>query len=494
MKYLFTLAIATISVLILGCKESYPSIYMEEEPVPDVIHAENDEDGRVPITPTMSEPQYDIITRGSGAFEPYEIDKEKWKQAKFHTYAFLGSNIFSRSDMVYGQIDYSNQDNPTKRDSTRCLLWDQIMKITNDDMNVQFFDSNDNRVTRYYNWQHQNWKYNFFTFYADDLDVSNAKASNKDIKVEFDIDGTQDIMHAVAYHTEEQFDTAVAKLIEGEDKPLHQYGNELLYSTMAGHRGLHPIFDINHLLTRLDFVIKGAKPASTSFASTSDSYRKIVVTKVTVSVPNHATLTIAKDDWADSTIYKTDLNNNNVITFSGTPRELPLIMNHEPASNYYTWLNNEPDYTNMFDDNTPQFHIDTTAIKSLGKPIMLPPSDMFVVTLSSVMLNISGDATKMSGNLVGRPDPKNPSDSIRIEPLNDISYNVRYSNGSFEAGNKYTVIISVYGVQNVEGTLTLNAWIGRDAGDFIGKEQGEYNPNGDHVVSVGDDDEEDNGQ
>ena len=479
MKYIFTLALATISFLILGCKESYPSIFMEEEPVPDVIHAENDEDGRVPITPTMTEPQYEILTRGTGAFGNFDVDSDHWLSAKFHTYALLGSNIFSNSD-AQGFVDYTRNDNDHR------LLWDQRMKITDGSLNVHFFDESDNLVTRYYSWQRQNWKYNFFTYYADDLDLNGKEiVSAKDIKVSFDIDGTQDIMHAVAYHTNKQFDDAVKDLNEEEDKPIHQYKDELLYSTMAGHRGLNPIFNINHLLTRLDFMIKGAKPANASSSDNMpDSYRKIVVRKVTVTVPNHATLTIADEKWSDSTVYKTDLQNNNVITFSGTPQELPIIMNREPVENYYKWILEDDKYKeNPYKEEDAQFHITSTKISALGKPIMLPSSDMFVVTLYSDMLDVSASSTEDDGFLVNK-----------IKSLDPIHYNVRYSNGAFEAGHAYTVIISVYGVQNIEGTLTLNAWIGRDAGDFVGKEQGEYNPNGDHVVSVGGDDEEDNGK
>lgn len=475
MKYILTLTIAAISLLMLGCKESYPLMYMEEEPVPDVIHAENDEDGSVPIVPSMTEPQYDILSRGTGAFGYFDIDTDHWLSAKFHTYALLGSNIFSKSDAM-GVVDY------TRKDDDHRLLWDQRMKVTDASLNVHFFDESDNMVTRYYSWQRQNWKYNFFTYYADDLDVSGKEiVSAKDIKVNFDIDGTQDIMHAVAYHTKEQFDDALNNLTEEEDKPVHQYGNELLYSTMAGHRGIHPIFNINHLLTRLDFMIKGAKPANASSSSTMpDSYRKIVVRKVTVSVPNHATLTIANDDWSDSTVYKTDLANNNVITFSGTPQELPIVMNRKPVEEYYKWILDDDKYKeNPYKDDDSQFHITTSKVNVLGKPIMLPPSEEFVVTLYSDMLDVSATSTEDSGFLVNK-----------IKSLDPIHYNVRYSNGSFEAGHAYTVIISVYGVQNIEGKLTLNAWIGRDAGDFVGKEQGEYNPNGDHVVSIGEDEED----
>ena len=464
-----------VSLLMLGCKESYPALYMEEEPTPDVVHAENDEDGRVPIVPTMTEPQYDIITRGSGAFEPYEIDKEKWKQAKFHTYAFLGSNIFSQSDPE-GVIDYNSRN-----DTTKCLLWDQIMKITNDDMNVQFFDANDNRMTRYYNWQHQNWKYNFFTFYADDLDVSKAEAvSNKEIQVNFDIDGTQDIMHAVGYHSKEELDAALNKLTNDEDKPLQQYGNELLYSTMSGHRGIHPRFNINHLLTRLDFKIKGANPKSSNTDTIKNTFQKMIVKEVLISVPTSATLTIAKDDWSDSTIYKADLENNNVIKFSGPSKDLKLGMFYKPAHDYFKWLITDSTYVEKYGNNQPQFHISTTDELDLGEAILLPPSDVFVVKLKTDMLDLPANISPSDtiGSLVGD----------KIKKMGDITYNVRFPNGTFKAGHAYTVIISIYGPQNIEGSVISSPWIGREK-----DESGTYVPSADHIIKVGEDgDEEEN--
>lgn len=472
MKYILTYTIAAISILMLGCNESYPVMYMEE-PTPDVIHAENNENGQVPIIPTLTEPQYDILTRGTGVFEPFEIDKEKWKNAKFHTYAFLGSNIFSQSD-PQASIDYHHSN-----DTTKYLLWDQIMKITNDDMNVQFYDANDNLVTRYYNWQHQNWKYNFFTFYADDLDVSGATVpsnNNKELEVTFDIDGTQDIMHAVGYHTKEELDYALNKLTSEEDKPLQQYRNELLYSTMSGHRGIHPNFSINHLLTRLDFRIKGANPKNSNDNTTINTYQKIIVKELVVTIPTHATLTIAKDEWSDSTVYKTDLKNNKVISFSEPMKDLQLDMFYKPAHEYFPWLVNDDTYMAKYGNNEPQFHLSTTEDLALGKAILLPPSDMFVVQIKTDMMDLAAEGDSLVGS--------------KIKNMGEITYNVRNPNGSFEAGHAYTVIISVYGPQNIEGSVSSSRWIGRED-----KGGGTFEPSEDHIITVGEDgEEEDNGK
>lgn len=467
--------IIVASIVFIGCNESYPIINMEEEEV-KIIYPENSESGRVPIVPVLTDPQFELITRGVGPFGPWETDKEKWLNAEFHTYALLGSNRFSDAD-AEGAVNYRTPD------ETHRLLWNQKMKIVGNDLNVKFYDNSNNEEVRYYSWSHQNWKYNFFTFYADDLDVivEDKNISSKEIKGSLEIDGSQDIMHAVAYHTKEQFDKGVKNLTDDEDKPLHEYGNELLYSTMSGHRGLQPIFNINHLLSRLDFMVKGAVPSNISTTSAgADSYQKIVIRKVTVTVPNKGTLTIAKDDWADSTVYKADLASNNVITWSGAPKPLYVNMKSQLVTDSYPWIINDEKYKeNPYASDDVHFHITDTKVAVLGEPIMLPPSDMYRVTLYTDMLDLSAGANHEEGFLLNK-----------IKSLDPIVYNITYRKDEpFKAGHAYTVIISVYGVQNIEGRLTLNAWIGRDAGDFVGKKEGEYDPKGDHVISISDDDD-----
>ena len=476
------LYIAVASIFLAGCRQSYPVLNMDEDDIRE-IYPENSESGRVPIVPTLTDPQFELITRGNGAFGPWETDKDKWMAAEFHTYAFLGSNRFSTVD-PQGWIDYNynekyKNENDNNKWPPQCLLWDQIMKISGDDLNVKFYDDLGNETTRYYSWTHQNWKYNFFTYYVDDIDVSNKEDyifSNNELKVKITPDGSQDILHATAYHTKQQFEDAIKNLTENEDKPLHEYREELLYTTMAGHRGLHPIFNVSHLLTRLDFLIKGAIATS----GAEEGYKRIVVRKVTVEVPGQstsATLTIAKDAWSDSTVYKADLEANRILEWDkGETGQFYVKLAHRPVSDDYTW----GDEAKRYSDDDSQFHISDTKIAALGEPIMLPPSDFFKVTLYSDMLDMVESKTVPGTYIINK-----------VETLAPIEYNVTYRKSEpFMAGHAYTVIINVYGVQSIRGSLSLKAWIGHDASEYIGKDDGEFDPDDDHLIIISDDERE----
>lgn len=463
------LYIAVASIFLAGCRQSYPVLNMDEDDIRE-IYPENSESGRVPIVPTLTDPQFELITRGNGAFGPWETDKDKWMAAEFHTYALLGSNRFSTVD-PQGGIDYRNTD------ETHRLLWNQKMKISGDDLNVKFYDDLGNETTRYYSWTHQNWKYNFFTYYVDDLDVKDKEiVTNDEVKVKITPDGSQDILHATAYHTKQQFEDAIKNLTENEDKPLHEYREELLYTTMAGHRGLHPIFNVSHLLTRLDFMIKGAIATS----GAEEGYKRIVVRKVTVEVPGQntsATLTIAKDAWSDSTVYKADLEANRILEWDkGETGQFQVKMVEKPVSDDYTWGDDAERYT----DDDVQFHITDTKIAALGEPIMLPPNDFFKVTLYTDMLDMVESKTSPGTYVI--------NNIVKLAP---IEYNVTYKKSEpFMAGHAYTVIITVYGVQSIKGTLTLNAWIGHDSSTLIGKDDGEFDPDEDHLIIISDDERE----
>ena len=464
------LYIAVASIFLAGCRESYPVLNLEDEENIKEIYPENSESGRVPIVPTLTDPQFELITRGVGAFGPWETDHEKWMNAEFHTYALLGSNRFSTSDSQ-GVIDYRNTD------ETHRLLWDQKMKISGNDLNVKFYDDLGHETTKYYSISHQNWKYNFFTYYVDDIDVKGKENVTADeVKVTFDMDGSQDILHAVAYHTKEQFEEGIRNLTDNEDKPLHEYREELLYTTMAGHRGLHPIFNVSHLLTRLDFMIKGAIATSGG----EEGYKRIVVRSVTVEVPGQsrtATLTIAKDAWSDSTVYKADLEANRVIEWKQDKTEqYTMKLAQRPVSEDYDW----GDEAKRYSEDDSQFHISDTKIAALGEPIMLPPSDLFKVMLYTDMLDMVPSTESPSGYEIKK-----------VISLAPIEYNVSYKEDEpFMAGHAYTIIINVYGVQSIKGSLTLNAWIGHNSGDLIGKDDGEFDPNEDHLIIISDDEGE----
>ena len=445
------------ALLLVSCHESYPALYMEEEPEGATIHPENGELGPVPIVPTLADPLYDIHTRGTGAFEEYDDDAEHWENADFRTFALLTANQFSRSE-ANGTANYAATD------TLHRLLFDQRMRISDGALNVHFYDPSGQQVAKYYNWERQNWKYNFFTYHADNCqdgapDNVRYTTTQDAVTVGVTIDGSQDILHAMAYHDPEQWDAALEAIQETEgyedveDKPLRQYGTELVYSTMSGHRGVQPIFNVSHLLTRLDFMIKGAIPVNAT--DETGDFRQIVVRKVSVQSPSRGTLMVANDAWTDTAQYHRDLEAGRLLTFAPERTYLPVLLHRAPASDYYPWLSDSPEYQERYHDGDDLFHISSTKSRPLGKSIMLPADTMFRVKLDVDFLDIAAGSDPTHGSLKGP-----------VRELNSIEYEIKYPPGGFQPGHAYTVIISVYGVQQIKGQLVLNAWLGQTAEAF----------------------------
>lgn len=477
-----------LTVVLVSCEETYPALYKEEKT--DIgVPSENKEVGRVPIVLTMGDPQYELLTRGTGAFEDYAIDAEHWRNADFRTFAFLTSNKHAKES----DVDY------TKKSLDAALLYDQRMRIADASLQIQFLDENLNQVTKYYNETHPQWRYNFFTYYADDCqkyegDAIAYKTDRKTVKVNVEIDGTQDIMHGFAYHTSEQFKDTIKALYGGDEapselKPLLDEDNDTLrylYSTMAGHRGIHPVFHANHLLTRIDFKVKGVKSKDKDKDDAEmDNYQKIVVRKVVVeNVPYKGTLMVANDDWKNPSKYLEALKYEakeeaKVLTFDkSATKDIDVIMEKAPVTDTFDWLEEDPIYQEQgpYTEENAQFHITSETSKTLGKAVLLPPCNRLLIRMEADFLDIGKNAE--TGKLELKSKIK------RLTVYYDVTYKKDDVVRAFEGGHAYSVVINVYGVQKINGSMVLNGWVGEDGG--------EYDPDDEnHQIDIGLDDEED---
>ena len=519
-KRLFRMSLqALLAFCVVSCSESYPNLYMEEED--NTIYPSNGETGGVPILPSLVDPMFGVYTRGQGQLDYYEDsrdnkeNKERWESADFYTFALLTGNQYYQQPIYFDATDVVPQS-PSgyapNSDPIHTLLWNQKMKIK--DKNILFFDG-DNRSTKFYNWVHQNYKYNFFTYHIDDATIKNAPYVPQDdrtkVKIKFEIDGTQDVIHGLGYHTwddiqdwQNAVDKANPNGLGTEYKPIMEdvYSDrnaefprtDLLYSTMSGHRGLNPRFHVNHLLTSLKFMIIGIKSDndvntggdSEENDAFPENYKQIVVRGITVEAPSVGTMTIANDAWSNPAVYKDDIDNNRLITFDENDQPvnedewgLDVKLDMVKVTDTYPKLKGDGlfrdpyDPSKSYDDVSPQWHITKNAITSVGDVIMIPPCPQVKVKLKTDFLDISANGDKLNSPIAHLPD---------------IEYTLNYA-GGFKAGNEYTILISVYGVQQVNGSIELDSWT-HCPEDLEGAGP-ESNKNGDHVIAVGGDDEED---
>lgn len=240
-------------VLTTGCNESYPGIQYEES---DEVTGNVESSDSLPIMLTVNAPQLSFATRGTGA-----IDEENsiWKteQTRFYVYAFLANNNFYDGPTDYTrhatnpQNDFCLVDDPATGHG-RMVRFERTGDATDADGGLEWADG-DGKV--YYNYTHQDYKYDFFLYHIDDATVSNFNRQQDEISFDVEIDGTQDIISGVASPS----GSDIERLENESNKEfLYDLKNEqnYVYSTLLAHRGVHPNFKVRHELVRFRFFIK----------------------------------------------------------------------------------------------------------------------------------------------------------------------------------------------------------------------------------------------
>ena len=474
-----------MTAFLCGCAETYPAIEDQLIPEQREVYASSEHESElVPIRPTLDAPDFHITTRGSGPFDAWEVSSEHWKQAQFHVFAYQTNNKYY-SGSVNMTLKNDGQKSNGITSESQCLLYDRIMKIQ-DSKTVKFVNNPEGgevegEAVYFYSPTHQNYKYNFFTYYVDDAakgKILDHSEPNK-VKLDVEIDGSQDLMHSFAYHTEDYYNDLVVKRIDEYDKNLikiltdkDSYAN-LLYSTITGHRSIDPYFKINHLLSKFNIKVRGAKSQETA----TNDYKNIIITSISMESPNKGTLTVANDDWgkllSDAEI--------NALTDEEKKLEQELRLGYVyerdyAAGNLIEWKKKNADGKEVFDtewlttpikshkvnstgfdatiletiDLDTYYHVDSQEEKDLSqRALLLAPTDEYKLTIDGWFINhISADDEKYEGAWLEK------------WPVAD-AIPVRLKDGKpFEPGKEYTLTIYVYGRQKVGLEISFGeSWI-----------------------------------
>lgn len=473
-----------MAAFLCGCSESYPVIEDQLIPEQREVYASSEHESElVPIRPTLDAPDFHITTRGSGPFDAWEVSSEHWKQIQFHVFAYQTNNKYGGAvNMNSVKIDGQTANGIISENG--CLLYDRIMMIQ-DSKTMKFVnpsDINEEKVF-FYSPTHQNYKYNFFTYFMDDAadnkPLNHSSEPNK-ITLDFEIDGTQDLMHSFAYHTEDYYKEIVSQRIKEYDKNLikiltdkDSYSN-LLYSTATGHRSIDPYFKINHLLSKFNIRVRGAKSQQTA----ANDYKNIIITKISVESPNKGTLTVANDAWgkllSDAEInalsdeekkleqelrlgyaYERDYAAGKLINWKkkkdsdGNYRfdtewlTTPIKSNKVNSTSFDATILNEIDESSYY-------HVDSQEEKELSEQaLLLAPTDEYRLTIDGWFINhINADDENYEGAWL----EKWPIAQDIPVKLNDGK--------PFEPGKEYTLTIYVYGRQKVGLEISFGeSWV-----------------------------------
>lgn len=256
-------ALAIGLTALVGCSKSYPGVHYDEMDG-SMIGSQETFDS-IPILLTFNAPELTFTTRGLG---PIDQNYPRWAKEKvtFYVFAFQAPNFAAPNA---SRIDYRVTH---AQDANMCLVDgtdDKPINVTGHGKAVVLGSTGDNAsldgslgwkavdYPSYYNNEHQDYKYHFFAYNIDDARMlSNTVQRTKDsITLELEVDGTQDLIYSVARpaYSEDEM-----KQMSGEDfKSIFERGiDNYVYSTMLGHRNIHPNFQMKHSMVRFNFNMK----------------------------------------------------------------------------------------------------------------------------------------------------------------------------------------------------------------------------------------------
>ena len=229
-----------------------------------------------------------------------------------------------------------------------------------------------------------------------------------------------------------------------------------LYSYRAGLSGINPIVPINHLLCQMDVVLTGSPVANDStengHAGYTYLYQKVVLNDVALKAPTSGTLTIADDSWTADT-YAKALDNGTIFApdeNSKTLQHVKLISN-PVADNMYTRTYNPGVHFNILAGQLPEGGIYHHLNSKNGerdtlsaRPILLVPAKSYIIQLGGYWAD-DIDASGTHCTWRAMPDVKIPV--------------VAAGNNGFQRGHHYTLLINMYGPQNITLGAVLDEWI-----------------------------------
>lgn len=349
-----------------------------------------------------------VATRGTGTVGGVEGDND-WAGQSFRLYMFNKGTVVPATESDGHTAIYENYDfrAPGSGESGVATAFDQSVK--------------------YYP---TSGSFDFVAYRIDDATgtpavptaVGSDPANPDSIVIGVKIDGTQDIMSAVAVPSDEE----LALLSSYPDR---------YYSSYSAHRGVNPNLLFRHLLTRLNFQIIGGNEASCVKAGEAAGQETCVrVTKIEVLSKSAGSLTIAKAGG--------DMTSAGSLQFDSEVDTLVLMQRPEGASDN---VDLEP-----MDVVMPTWN----SISNSGNEVQAGDA-MLVAPDRSYEVKITLRQRVQTG-VDGSDRPVMEDKELIVKDV--ISLPSSSSAAGFLAGNSYNVKIVVYGLEKVNVNATLTPW------------------------------------
>ena len=410
MKKIFSLIAMAAILSVAGCKKAGVTATVTAP-----------EEGNVPVTFGLMQSGFDVSTKSVGPVDAWDgNDLYIFGYASTHTdYSEGQAYIYNvkATTIAYGEEGF--QEGNTQ----------QALKVEHD-VTYDLPEGGTETVKEPFYYEGTNI-YDFYGYYIDDAatnaDFSSPVEADADpvpvtvtdgtpdatvaegtvlpdgVYIPFQINGSQDIMIAMADKSTDVGETGVPE--------------SRAYSAYAARRGVHPNLPFEHQLARFKFKI----------VSGSEAGNNVNVNSVSLTSPSRGYLCVVGE------------NRGIVAAANDTPTE--LFLKEAPADG------------KELTDLTPQApaaftegkRADIETVPTIGKDILvIPGQNSYKLTLTTSMTDVHTEMADQTYTLT----PANIADA------NGDTGNV----SAFEAGKYYTITVIIYGLEEIKITATLGEW------------------------------------
>lgn len=397
----------------------------------------------IPIILSLGMSDFEILTRGSGEVNNGN-DADFWDKVRFYVYAF---NKDTQTDLSKPWSE-ANEDN--------CLLdghrngganvpvsnHGKEVGVKKEDSNLMLFYPDKDSQEIYYNMNHTDWPYNFFAYYLDDW-IGECHREKDRIYYDVELDGRRDFMSAMA-NPEAQRD-------KYKDNPYCDKIMSRAFSAYSANHGLNPVFQFEHHLVLLRFVV--CRPGASKDGDIPELDPTLTVKSIELDSKYKGRFTVAVNDPNN----KETTAPKRGITFENEDYqsfELKRKNGEQIGNDGWCVVADCPIYDNITDDDKKYFRYvldkEKDNDRDSGTSMLVAPDEMY-----SARVTLSEEK-----GLVG---PEYNVVDVELKNLND--------NLVFSSGKAYTIYLTVNSLSDIKPSVEAGKWA--EGGDI------NLNPDGD---------------
>lgn len=339
-------------------------------------------------------------------------------------------------------------------------------------------------------------QFDFWGYRIDDaVKEADPVVGENDIKVTFTVDGTQDVLAAQTIETFADLSAARKAAIEGADDAAKQATFDATttagtrYSASAARKGIQPELLFKHMMTRLTFQVKAGTPSiAYDDATSTASPNPVYVTGISVRPVKTVGATIAENEYVST---------KGTLTIAWKPGSEPTAENPQMA-----WGDAEDGETALVLKKRPNAADSGEKIENSKLVDIVDPNNTDYTTNGAVGLRYNSTTTEYEKTPIGEsiiaPDAQAYEVTINLAQklpqhdttgsglsqddidadMTEMAYNtvkvvVRPSateeHPAFLPGYSYNLLCTVYGLERIEITATLEPWKQGEEIEVIGE-------------------------